>query len=328
MVVRRPDDVMGDAARWNALADRWFEQADRADLWVTVWATGEWWGTSYQLAAYERSSPSGPVDRPDTQAAVIERHATTPRYLRGIDGAGGEFGAPAVDGTSGFSNANPGGYGQAYHYDQQATFDYLASRGIKVVRIPFRWERLQRRLRAPLDSGELSRLKAVVARAGRAGLEVILDMHNYGGYYLSAGGQGVRRTIGSAECSIPDFADVWRRISEAFRGDPTVIGYGLMNEPAEMASAGSLSPAVVWQRASQAALDAIRASGDHKVIMVAGYFWSSIPQWLKWNPRPWIHDPENNYRYEGHHYWDPDGSGTYGASYASDVADAAARGFG
>ena len=79
--------------------------------------------------------------------------------------AGGEFGAPAADPTSGFSNPNPGTYGQAYHFDQQATFDYLAARGIEVVRIPFRWERLQPTLGGRLDDAELGRLKAVVARA-------------------------------------------------------------------------------------------------------------------------------------------------------------------
>ena len=67
-----PDDAIGDARRWNALADRWFQRADRADLWVTVWATGEWWGTGYDLAAYEDRAPPAGVDTPDTQATVVE----------------------------------------------------------------------------------------------------------------------------------------------------------------------------------------------------------------------------------------------------------------
>src|SRR5438105_5401105 len=92
-----PDDSKGDASSWNALADTWFRKADAAGLWVTVWATGEWWGTGYSLAAYERTTPSGPVDRPDTQARVIERHPAIPPYGRGINLAGGESGAPATD---------------------------------------------------------------------------------------------------------------------------------------------------------------------------------------------------------------------------------------
>src|SRR6266480_2062596 len=69
-----PDDAKGDAAQWNRLAERWFGAADRARLWVTVWATGEWWGTGYPLAPYEVSSSGGAVDTADTQAPVIERH--------------------------------------------------------------------------------------------------------------------------------------------------------------------------------------------------------------------------------------------------------------
>ena len=36
-----PYDVRGDYTRWNALAEAWFEDADAAGLWATVWATGE-----------------------------------------------------------------------------------------------------------------------------------------------------------------------------------------------------------------------------------------------------------------------------------------------
>ena len=322
-----PDDSRGDGARWNALAQRWFRAADGADLWVTVWATGEWWGTGYPLAAYEdRSQPAG-VDSADTQAAVIEDHPSTARYLRGVNDAGGEFGAPVVDPTSSFSNANPGQYGRAYHYDGRATFDFLAGRGIRLVRIPFRWERLQPALGRPLDPSELRRLRAVVERARRAHLEVILDMHNYGGYYLGDGSEGVRRPIGSPQCTLADFADAWRRISRAFHDSPGVVGYGLMNEPVDLQPAGNLTPAQVWQRASQRAVESIRGTGDRTLILVSGYNWSGVQQWSRWNGRPWIRDPIDNVRYEAHQYWDPDNSGTYAATYAADVRDAAARGF-
>ena len=79
----------------------------------------------------------------------------------------------------------------------------------------------------------------------------------------------------------------------------------------------------MWERASQAAVDAIRAEGDRKVILVAGYEWSGVQQWDRWNPRPWIRDPAGRVRYEAHHYWDPDHSGTYAQGYDAAVADAA-----
>jgi hypothetical protein len=55
-----------------------------------------------------------------------------------------------------------------------------------------------------------------LVRARRAGLRVILDMHNYGAYYLSDGTQGVRRPIGSDQVRVPHFVDVWRRLDVSF----------------------------------------------------------------------------------------------------------------
>ena len=135
------------------------------------------------------------------------------------------------------------------------------------------------------------------------------------------------RPIGSPLCPIASFADVWRRISRAFRADNGVVGYDIMNEPVDMQPADGLAPARVWDRASQSAVDSIRSTGDRKLILVEGNQWSGVQQWTRWNPRPWIHDPFHNIRYEAHHYWDPDNSGTYAAPYAADVAAARARGF-
>jgi hypothetical protein len=320
-----PDDVMGDGARWNALADAWYADADAAGLPVTAWATGEWWGTTYNLGIYEDRLTGAGVDTSNVQALVLEAHPTTWRYRRGINVAGAEFGAPVNASTSAFSNANPGTEGTAYHYDSQTTFDLLASRGIKIVRIPFRWERVQPRLRQALASAELARLRGVVGRAKAAGLEAVLDMHNYAGYYLYDGTKGVRRALGSNKVGKAEFVDVWRRLSSAFKGEGGVYAYGLMNEPTGMTAAAGLSPARRWEIISQAAVDAIRTNGDTKTVMVAGYNWSGVQQWTSQHPKPWISSVRGAIRYEAHHYWDRDNSGDYPDTYDAEVIDAANR---
>lgn len=322
-----PDDVSGDAREWNRLADSWFEAADDADLWVTTWATGEWWGTSYNLAAYEDRLEVPGVDTPNTQARVIELHPGTRRYRRGIAAAGGEFAAPSAEPESAFSNRNPGVYDRDYHYDGRATFEYLASRGIGLVRIPFRWERLQPRLGDALDRKELRRLSGVVRRAGSAGLEVVLDMHNYGAYYRHRDGRGIRCAIGSHGCGIGRFVDAWRRISRHFGDRRAVIGYGLMNEPVGLPSMGDLAPEDVWERTSRRTVRAIRRRGDRKWLLVGGYFWSGVQNWNRYHPQPWIRDPFGKMRYEAHHYWDSDNSGDYPDSYEREVENAEARGY-
>ena len=187
-----PDDVREDYTRWNALAEAWFEDADAAGLWVTVWATGEWWKHPYYpLAVYENRLPGPGVDTANTQAPVVDAHPTTQSYLRGVCVAGAEFGPPGpLVKKSRFSNARPSIYDTAYHYGSQETFTYLAGRGIQLVRLAFRWERLQRTLGGELNTAELERLKSAVARASNAGLVVLLDMHGYGAYQLSNGTRG------------------------------------------------------------------------------------------------------------------------------------------
>jgi hypothetical protein len=323
-----PDAARGDAARWNALADRWYQAADAANLWAAAWATGEWWGTSYPLAAFEDRLAAPGVETANAQAAVIAAHTTTAGgAYRGISVAGAEFGTPVDQATSAFSNVDHGVYDRDYHYDSTATFTYLAAHGVRLVRIPVRWERLQPALNRALDQVEAHRLTDEVARAGAAGLKVMLDVHNYGAYYLSDGRQGVRRAIGSPQVPDRAFADLWRRLSVRFKDAPAVIAYGLMNEPVGLAPAGALSPAQVWERASQAAVDAIRATGDRTSVSVAGYFWSGAASFAQQHPRAWIRDPLGSVRYEAHHYFDRDHSGTYVHTYDEEVADAAASGF-
>jgi endoglucanase len=316
-----PDAVHGDADRWNALGEAWYRDADAADLWVTAWATGEWWGADYRLNPYEDRSPPPGVETPNTQAPVIERHGGT---FRGINVAGAEFGAPGpLDRVTRFSNRSPGKVENAYHYDTAATFRFLRARGVRLVRLAFRWERLQPRLGRRFDRREARRLLRAARRARSAGLTVIIDPHNFGAYWLARGSRGVRRPIGSRQVPIRRFADLWRRLSRMFKRRRGVV-YGLMTEPVAMPGR---RPARTWERASRAALRAIRKRGDRHVVLVPGYDYSAAQSWSKTHPRPWVHDSANRIRYDAHHYFDRDNSGRYERPYAAELEDARRRGF-
>lgn len=320
------DNYRGEAADWNRLADGWLAQAGANDLWVSGWATGEWWD-DYRLSMYENRTSQAGVDSVNSQASTFEAAAAAAGAKVGITVNGGEFGSPITARESRFSNRNPGAYNTRYHYDRQGTFDYLARRGMGHVRIPFRWERIQPRLGGPLDEQEVARLRAAVGRASAAGLRSILDVHNYGAYYLHRDGRGVRMPVGSPRCTIADFADLWRRISKAFRGDQRVLMYALMAEPFGMPSVGGASPAAVWEKASRRALLAIRKTGDRHLIAVPGYGWSALQVFTRKHKDGWIKDPANNFVYEVHHYWDHDHSGNYNRSYADEVEAARRSGW-
>lgn len=320
----------GDATSWNAVASAWFAAADRAGVGAIQWATGEWWQTTYKLSPYVAPSDGAPVSVARSGAAVLEAHLTNRGVAdagswRGVTVAGGEFGATGpLTSPASFSNVNPGVYDTNYHFDQAATFTYLASRGIRLVRIPFRWEVVQRAPFAALDATELARLQSVVGRAHAAGLAVLLDVHNYGAYWLDQSGAGIRRPIGSSQLSAAAFADLWSRLATAFSATPGIAGYGLMNEPVNLPGATFADEVANWERASQAAVDAIRLVDSHTTVVVGGYEWSGASGWSARHPHAWIADPSGHLRYEAHQYFDEDGSGTYGQSYATEVAHASA----
>jgi endoglucanase len=255
-------------------------------------------------------------------AAVVESYPSRAGVLRGIDLAGGVSNAPDVAPTSTFSNVNPGVYGAQYLYDGQASLNFLARRHVGVVRVGFRWERIQHQLFGPLDPNELSRLRAVVTRAHAAGLQVVLDLHNYGGYYLDEGGLGVRQTLGTPQLPFAAFADVWGRLAVTFKDAPGLAGMGLMNEPAHMQSVAGVLPAKLWEQASQLATTSIRAANYTGVLLVGGYNWSDVGTWPTNHPIAWINDPLNNVRYEAHQYFTVATGAQYTHTYADETAAA------
>jgi hypothetical protein len=312
-------------ARWNGLASKWYAAADHADLWVTAWATGEWWGP-YNMAHYHVSG-GGWLDAAAPSAAVLETHKGGAGGHRGINLNGGEFGIGRNLGTGSggpFSNVNRGTYDESYHYDSQASMDYLASRGVKLVRLPFRWERIQPSLGSALDRDELDRLRAAIDRAHSAGLQVIPTVMNYGAYWLhdSATNTGLRTPIGSGSVSSADFADLWQRLARGLADSENITAWGLMNEPTEMPGGAS-----TWEQASQAAVDAIRSTGDRRTVAVPGYSWSTVTKFATEHPRgPWVVDATDNVRYEAHHYFDANLSGDY-RDYDTELSAAVRSGY-
>jgi hypothetical protein len=305
----------GDEAQWNALGEKWYGWADAANLWTTMWCVDEWqrWG-GFWLTTYVSvgDGETRPISKPMAQAPVYEAHLSTPSYWRGINVSGAERWEDGL-----YTNSNSGTYGVDYWYASQKTMDYLASRGTKIIRLPFRWERIQPTLGESLRSSELTRLRACVDQAANAGLKVILDLHNYAEYWVRGSGGPVALRLGSSRLPRSSFSNVWRRLSNNFKRNPTIIAYDLMNEPnvhGGIPSAGYPSPPEAWEAATQSAVNAIRNNGDNKLLMIPGY--AHIDDWSEMHPNKWIDDPADNHMYTAHQYFDPyRGPGTGGGKY-------------
>lgn len=335
-----PGGFMGEfgvPAAWGtsgvALLEGYYRDLQRAGIWSSQWGTSQAFDT-YELAPYKTAGGGvgNPLATAQVQATPMERHANDPGVRRGVAITGLEFG----DQFNGFSNTNRGTLGTNYFDEPAASFTYVAGRGLRLARVGFKWERVQQTLGGALDTTYLGLLQTQVSRAKAAGMQVVLDCHNYGYYATSPGfGNGGSHPIGATidgTVTIAHFVDLWQRLSSAFKTESGVIAYGLMNEPNTLyAGPGGATAPLTWESASQQAVDGIRANSDNKLIMVSGYNYSKVQGWTTQHPQGWIID--HNFMYEGHHYFDSESSpgglanSVYSQTYASAVADAVTAGY-
>jgi len=216
----------------------------------------------------------------------------------GVNLAGAEFGLVT------------GAYGAAYVYPNNAELDYYKSKGLKMIRLPFRWERMQPEMNAELNSAELSRLMAFADAAKERGLFIIPDCHNFG--RRTVGGTGY--LIGSAQVPIAAFRDFWTKMAIAFKSRTNIWAYDIMNEPHDMLPAPAR-----WFDIAQEAIYGIRSVDVTGNIMISGDAWSGAPNYGVPGSTSEILknliDPSNKLVYQAHVYFDNDASGSYDATY-------------
>lgn len=219
----------------------------------------------------------------------------------GVNLAGGEFGSLS------------GAYGTAYIYPNIAELDYYKSKGIKLIRLPFKWERLQPALNSPLDATELARVMALIDGANEREILIVLDCHNYGRRTINT----TSYIIGAPELPISAFKDFWIRMATAFKSKK-IWGYDIMNEPHDMLATPT------WFDIAQEAINGIRSIDQDTSIIVSGDGWSNPGLFAtpgsKSDVLKNLTDPSNKLIFQAHTYFDKDNSGTYKGSY--DVEEA------
>lgn len=179
-------------------------------------------------------------------------------------------------------------------------YQYFHSKGLTMIRIPFKWERLQPTLQGNLDPEQLNNYTNMITQAAKAGENVIIEPHNfahYNGNALSVADQN-------------NFSDLWSRLAEQFKNNKAVWGYELMNEPHDIPG-----DCQTWAALSQSAIDTIRKTDTTHYILVPGYNWQSAVDWQNSSDcLKNLQDPANKLVYSAHEYFDEDKSGTYKSS--------------
>ncbi len=198
-----------------------------------------------------------------------------------------------------------GSYGTNYIYPTEETISYFAGKGMTIIRLPFRWERLQPELgrRSTTTNSSASRTR-VVLLIRKHKMAVLLDPHNFGYYEQDA----ARHAAGDRRAPSP-ISGHGLPSNSPIR---TTLFFGLMNEPHDI-------KATDWLESRQCG-DPQHSGGRRR----ATSFWCRAPHWT--GAATWekdviggpngtvmlgVKDPRDNYAYEVHQYLDSDSSGTH-----------------
>ncbi len=227
---------------------------------------------------------------------------TVAGMLRGVNLAGAEFGSTM-----------PGQFGRDYIYPDAANFQRFAAMGFNLIRLPFRWERLQPDIGRGFDEAEWARLAAAISAARDSRQSLILDMHNFARRKVRDDGFRADHFIGSSQVPAEAFAACWRDIVERVRDEPHIL-LGIMNEPADI-------QVETWVPIADRAVAAIRRAGSRQLILLPGVDWTGAHSWyasgntLMENVR----DPAGNMAIEVHQYIDSDSSGRSGSAQSPTI---------
>lgn len=242
---------------------------------------------------------------------AVELKANPPQDL----GQGGYGPQPFGVNLSGaeFGSNVPGQHQQDYSYPLVTDLDYFKSKGMRLIRLPFKWERVQPQMNGPLDPVELKRLTDFIDAAAEREMLIIPDVHNFARRVVN----GNTEVIGSAAVPTTAFVDFWAKLTDVLKDRENIWAYGIMNEPYSMPSP------TAWFNIIQPVITKIRTIDTRTPILVGGDSYSSAERWpnVSDNLKNLV-DPSDKLIYEAHVYFDDTSGGVYDQNYDDEKATA------
>ena len=187
---------------------------------------------------------------------------------------------------------NEGDWGRKIANDD---FAIIAKAGFDTIRLPVRWSTHASKT-APhtIDPAFLARTKHVVGLARAAGLNVILNDHNFDDLFKDPGANQAR------------LAAIWKQIGAAFVDqDNAHLWFEIENEPHDKLTNANLVATLA------PALAAIRISNPVRPVIYGGETWSGI------NSLATLQLPEDDNIIPTFHYYDPFAFTHQGATWVS-----------
>ncbi|WP_240953884.1 glycoside hydrolase family 5 protein [Sphingomonas sp. G-3-2-10] len=151
---------------------------------------------------------------------------------------------------------NEGEWGRAIADDD---FKVIKAAGFTTIRLPVRWS-THALATAPytINAKWMARVAHVVRTANRAGLNVILNLHNYDELVIEPDKHAAR------------FAALWKQIGAHFADAPANLWFELLNEPHRAIDNKNLLSIL------NPALAAVRATNPTRPVLIGGEFWSNV----------------------------------------------------
>ncbi len=254
-------------------------------------------GSATPSAGFSGSGSSASKPATGTGGSAGAVTPVTPRKavdLVGLNLSGAAFAPNVVPGTNGVN----------YVYPTEADFKQWSQKGIRLIRFPILWERLQPKLSNMLDPKQVGLIQTTMNLAQKYNIKVILDIHNNGRYNGNI--------IGAGQVTYTHFWDLMYRVAYRWASHPALYGYDIMAKPYGMDN--------YWLKAAQSGIDGVRTVDHIHPVIIEGNAWSNASLWPYYNDSLLsLKDSANNIIFAAHVYLDKDGSGTYSAEDTSQL---------
>ncbi|WP_198405681.1 glycoside hydrolase family 5 protein [Chitinophaga caeni] len=163
------------------------------------------------------------------------------------------------------------------NYITEDDIKFIKSTGSNTIRLPFHYKLFTDEDYMGITRGQdgFSRVDTLLAWCRRAGLYVILDMHDAPGGQT---GDNIDDSYGypwlfESKTSQELYKNIWRKIADRYKNDPVILGYDLLNEPIAPYFENKDSLNKMLEPIYKIGAAAIREVDTNHIILLGGAQW-------------------------------------------------------
>ena len=165
------------------------------------------------------------------------------------------------------------------NYITREDIAYIKQTGMNSIRLPFHYKLFTDEDYMGLKSNQdgFARVDSVIKWCKAEGLYVILDMHDAPGGQT---GDNIDDSYGypwlfESETSKQLFCEIWKKIADRYKNEPTVLGYDLLNEPIATYFTNKEEINKLLVPVYKRGVEAIRSVDPNHIILLGGAQWNS-----------------------------------------------------